>query len=48
MPGAPTFFLGDAMFYGQDRLDFVARALERPFTRRMAPIAGALPDGETR
>jgi len=26
--GAPTFFVGDQMFFGQDRLDFVAEALE--------------------
>jgi len=25
--GAPTFFVGDEMFWGQDRLDFVAEAL---------------------
>jgi 2-hydroxychromene-2-carboxylate isomerase len=25
--GAPTFFVGDAMFFGQDRLDFVSEAL---------------------
>ena len=25
--GAPTFFVGTEMFFGQDRLDFVARAL---------------------
>ncbi|MFV3127187.1 2-hydroxychromene-2-carboxylate isomerase [Niveispirillum sp. KHB5.9] len=25
--GAPTFFVGDAMFFGQDRLDFVDREL---------------------
>jgi len=25
--GAPTFFVGDEMFWGQDRLDFVERAL---------------------
>jgi len=25
--GAPTFFVGDEMFFGQDRLDFVERAL---------------------
>lgn len=25
--GAPTFFVGDAMFFGQDRMDFVAEAL---------------------
>ena len=29
--GAPTFFVGDEMFWGQDRVDFVARALlEQP------------------
>ena len=27
--GAPTYFVDGEMFYGQDRLDFVARALER-------------------
>ena len=26
--GAPTFFVGEEMFFGQDRLDFVAEALE--------------------
>jgi carboxymethylenebutenolidase len=25
--GAPTFVIGDELFWGQDRLDFVARAL---------------------
>ena len=25
--GVPTFFVGDTMFFGQDRLDFVAEAL---------------------
>jgi 2-hydroxychromene-2-carboxylate isomerase len=25
--GAPTFFVGDEMFFGQDRLDFVEDAL---------------------
>ena len=25
--GAPSFFVGDAMFFGQDRLDFVREAL---------------------
>jgi 2-hydroxychromene-2-carboxylate isomerase len=25
--GAPTFFVGDEMFWGQDRLDFVRAAL---------------------
>ena len=28
--GAPTFFVGDAMFFGQDRLYFVREALARP------------------
>jgi len=27
--GVPTFFVGDEMFWGHDRLDFVARALAR-------------------
>jgi len=27
--GAPTFFVGEEMFWGQDRLDFVADALGR-------------------
>ena len=26
--GAPTCFVGEAMFFGQDRLDFVREALE--------------------
>lgn len=25
--GAPTFFVGDEMFFGQDRMDYLARAL---------------------
>jgi 2-hydroxychromene-2-carboxylate isomerase len=25
--GVPTFFVGDQMFFGQDRLDFVQEAL---------------------
>jgi 2-hydroxychromene-2-carboxylate isomerase len=28
--GAPTFFVGDEMFWGKDRLDFVERWLKRP------------------
>ncbi|MEM9253880.1 MAG: 2-hydroxychromene-2-carboxylate isomerase [Pseudomonadota bacterium] len=28
--GAPTMFLGDAMYFGQDRLDFVEEALSAP------------------
>jgi len=27
--GAPTFFVGDQMFFGQDRLEFAAEALDR-------------------
>ena len=27
--GAPTFFIGQEMHFGQDRLDFVAEALAR-------------------
>jgi len=27
--GAPTFFVGDEMFWGKDRLDFVERSLKR-------------------
>lgn len=27
--GAPTFFVGDEMFFGQDRMDFVIEALQR-------------------
>jgi 2-hydroxychromene-2-carboxylate isomerase len=28
--GAPTFFAGNEMFWGKDRLDFVERWLRRP------------------
>ena len=28
--GVPTFFIGDEMFFGQDRLDFVEAILEKP------------------
>jgi 2-hydroxychromene-2-carboxylate isomerase len=28
--GAPTFYVGDEMFWGKDRLDFVERLLKRP------------------
>lgn len=31
--GSPTYFVDGDMFYGQDRLELVARALERPFGR---------------
>ena len=29
--GSPTFFIDGDMFYGQDQLDLVERALEKPF-----------------
>ncbi|MDW3222641.1 MAG: 2-hydroxychromene-2-carboxylate isomerase [Paracoccaceae bacterium] len=29
--GSPTYFVDGDMFYGQDRLDLVARALDKPF-----------------
>lgn len=29
--GSPTYFLGGDMFYGQDRLELVAHAIESPF-----------------
>lgn len=32
--GSPTYFVGGDMFYGQDRLEMVARALRRPFAAR--------------
>jgi len=32
--GAPTFFVGDEIFFGQDRLDFVEDALHGRFYRR--------------
>ncbi len=31
--GSPTYFVDGDMFYGQDRLELVERALERPFAR---------------
>lgn len=30
--GSPTYFIDGDMFYGQDRLDMVERALQKPFT----------------
>jgi 2-hydroxychromene-2-carboxylate isomerase len=27
--GAPSFFVGDELFFGNDRLDFVAEAVSR-------------------
>ena len=29
--GSPTYFVGGDMFYGQDRLEMVERALVRPY-----------------
>ncbi|MCR9254567.1 MAG: 2-hydroxychromene-2-carboxylate isomerase [Alphaproteobacteria bacterium] len=37
--GAPTYFIANEPFYGQDRLDFVARAMARE-TQRTAGSAG--------
>ena len=34
--GSPTYFVDGDMFYGQDRLDQVARALNRPYAGRTA------------
>jgi 2-hydroxychromene-2-carboxylate isomerase len=39
--GAPTFFVGNEMFWGNDRFDFVEEAL-------LAPVQGACPDQSTR
>jgi 2-hydroxychromene-2-carboxylate isomerase len=35
--GSPTYFVGDDMFYGQDRLELVARALRQPFAGAWPP-----------
>lgn len=32
--GSPTYFAGGDMFYGQDRLEMVERALTQPFARK--------------
>jgi 2-hydroxychromene-2-carboxylate isomerase len=37
--GAPTFFVGDEMFFGQDRLEFVEDALQGRSDLRAAPPA---------
>ena len=34
--GSPTYFVGDDMFFGQDRLELVERAIETPFSFRFA------------
>ena len=31
VPGSPTYFVDGDMFYGQDRLELVARAMQQPF-----------------
>jgi 2-hydroxychromene-2-carboxylate isomerase len=35
--GSPTYFVDGDMFYGQDHLELVARALERPFEGQWPP-----------
>jgi 2-hydroxychromene-2-carboxylate isomerase len=35
--GSPTYVVDGDMFYGQDRLELVERALERPFARTWPP-----------
>ena len=35
--GSPTYFVGGDMFYGQDRLELVERALEKPFAGSWPP-----------
>ncbi|MDA1308922.1 MAG: 2-hydroxychromene-2-carboxylate isomerase [Proteobacteria bacterium] len=36
--GSPTYFVEGDMFYGQDRLDLVERALQKPFRNTWPPI----------
>ncbi|MDE0808541.1 MAG: DsbA family protein, partial [Alphaproteobacteria bacterium] len=33
--GSPTYVVDGDMFYGQDRLEMVERALSKPFTTRL-------------
>ena len=35
--GSPTYFVDGDMFYGQDHLEMVERALERPFSATWRP-----------
>ena len=35
--GSPTYFVDGDMFYGQDHLELVARALEKPFSGNWPP-----------
>ena len=37
--GSPTYFVDDDMFYGQDRLELVERALQKPFTGKWPPAS---------
>jgi 2-hydroxychromene-2-carboxylate isomerase len=37
--GSPTYFVGDDMFYGQDHLDLVERALVKPYAGSWPPPA---------
>ena len=38
VPGSPTYFVNGDMFYGQDRLDLVERAIKKPFRDTWPPI----------
>lgn len=37
--GSPTYVVDGDLFYGQDRLDFVERALKQPFTRNWPTLS---------
>ncbi len=39
--GSPTYFVGGDMFYGQDHLELVARALETPFSGQWPRLAAS-------
>lgn len=36
--GSPTYFVDGDMFYGQDHLELVARALDKPFSGHWPPV----------
>lgn len=36
--GSPTYYVDGDMFYGQDRLELVERALQKPFTGQWPPL----------
>ena len=38
VPGSPTYFVNGDMFYGQDQLDLVERAIKKPFRDTWPPI----------